>query len=115
MLSLGVVVGNAETLLSVIYLVTNKFANASAQLSCAVFILAQPLFTWFMYTLYIAQHNEVRSSAERFRKLAVGPLYTLGQWTKLLSASTTVYRRFEDCFGMREPFHLVTLENCFKT
>ena len=39
-LSAGVVLGNAETLLSVVYLSTSKFANASAQFACAVFIIA---------------------------------------------------------------------------
>ena len=67
-----------------------------------------------MYSLYIVNHPECRDNAERFKKLALGPVYAILQQTKLLSAVDPVYRKFEDMFGMREPFHLVTAENCFK-
>ena len=37
------------------------------------------------------------------------------QQTKTLGGIQRVHKKFETMFNYREPFHLVTLENCFKT
>jgi hypothetical protein len=37
------------------------------------------------------------------------------QWTKLLSGIETVHKKFGELADFDERFHLLTLENCFKT
>lgn len=113
-LILGVLLGNAEWILCLVYLMTSEFASPATKTACMIFVLAQPVFYWFMYTLYIINHPDCRDHAERFKKLALGPLYAILQQTKLLSAVDPIYRKFEEWFEMREPFHLLTVENCFK-
>ena len=110
----GVVLGNAEWVLTLIYLASNKWESDVTRTACVIFLLAQPIFYWFMYTLYILNHPDIKDNSERFKKLALGPLYAFLQQVKCLSAFDTIYHRFEDLFSMREPFHLLTVENCFK-
>jgi hypothetical protein len=63
-----------------------------------IFLLAQPLFYWFIFSIYILNHPDIRNTKERFKKLAVGPLYALLQQLKLLTAVDLVYLKFEDSF-----------------
>ena len=104
----GVVLGNAEWILTLVYLGTSKWESDATRTACGIFLVAQPAFYWFMYTLYILNHPDIRDGSERFKKLALGPLYALLQQLKVLSAIDPIYLKFEDWFGMREPFHLVT-------
>jgi len=67
-----------------------------------------------MYTLYILNHPDIKDNSERFKSLALGPLYAFLQQIKCLSAFDTIYHKFEELFTMRESFHLLTIENCFK-
>jgi len=36
------------------------------------------------------------------------------QQTKILGGIEKLHDKFANCFGMKEQFHLITLENCFK-
>ena len=51
---LGIICGNIEVLLCIIYAATNKFKNVSFQKACIVFIILQPVWYLFVYILYIA-------------------------------------------------------------
>lgn len=77
-------------------------------------MLVQPAFYGFMYSLYIGQHGDCHSFKERIQKLVLSPIYALLQQTKLLGGVPLVHKKFEALFRFREPFHLLTLENCFK-
>ena len=114
LLLVGFLLGNLEWLLCANYYLTNEFRNQSFRTACLIFVLAQPAFYWFMYTLYCVNHPDCRDNKERFKKLALGPVYAALQQTKILATFDGVYRWFEELFEMREPFHLLTIENCFK-
>ena len=67
-----------------------------------------------MYTVYVGSHQDCDSAKDRFKKMALGPLYALTQQTKILGGIEKVHDKFANWFVMKEPFHLITLENCFK-
>lgn len=74
---LGVLLGNAEWIMCVLYLMTSEWASDATKTACLIFVLAQPVFYWFMYTLYIINHPDCRDASERFKKLALGPVYAI--------------------------------------
>jgi len=51
---LGIICGNVETLLCIIYAGSNKFESVYYKKACIVFIILQPLWYLFLYILYVA-------------------------------------------------------------
>jgi hypothetical protein len=46
--------------------------------------------------------------------MLLAPIYAIMQQVKLLGGVEKIHDKFANLFGMKEPFHLITLENCFK-
>lgn len=55
-LIIGVTLGNLEWLLTLIYLGSTQWGSDICKTACVIFLIAQPVFYWFMYSLYIIQH-----------------------------------------------------------
>jgi hypothetical protein len=52
----GIILGNLEWLLDMTFAFTIKFESPALSQAALVFVLAQPLWYWFMFTVYIASH-----------------------------------------------------------
>ena len=79
LLMLGFLLGNAEWILAIVYFSSTEFAIAQTKTACFIFIVAQPAFYWFMYSLYIINHPDCRDGTERFKKIARAPLHACMQ------------------------------------
>ena len=111
----GVALGNLEYLAYIVWALTADFTSATAEKACWIFIVTQPLWTMFIYILYMGQHSDIRTGGERCRKLAVSPLFMLAMQSKLLSGIDAVHHRFCLKFGLPDvKFNLMTVENLFR-
>ena len=114
----GVVLGNLSWLMDIIYAISvgadEKWKDPSLRKACVVFIMAQPLFMLFTFTLYIIQHNEIETASDKVKKLIFGPVFTLLQHVKVLSAFEPVHDWFAKMIGYSESLHMLSLENSFK-
>jgi len=65
--------------------------------------------------LYVGSHAEIGSNGDRCKKLALAPVYAVGQQLKLISGIDRVHALFINLVGKtNEPLALLTAENCFK-
>lgn len=114
----GVALGNLSWILDIVYAIDNesneKWKNNSLKKACVVFIFAQPLFMLFTYTLYIIQHNDIETASGKASKLFWGPVFTLLQHVKALSAFEGVHDWFARRVGYNESLVMLSLENTFK-
>ena len=114
-LALGIVVGNLEFLSYIIWAISADFTSGTASKACWIFIITQPLWTLFIYVLYMGQHSDIRSGGERCKKIVVGPLVMLAMQAKLLAGVDAIHHRFTIRFNLPEvKFKLMTLENLFR-
>ena len=110
----GMILGNLEYLLYVVWGLATDFQSGTAGKACALFLLTQPLWSLFIYVLYIGQHADLANS-DRCRKLAIGPLFMLAMQAKVLSGHDGVHRRFCARFDLSETkFALMTRENLYR-
>ena len=73
---LGIVAGNAEGVLNIIYVLVTKFSNAQYAKACVTFILLQPIWYFFVYVLFIGQSLEIQTRSDRGKKILFAPVYT---------------------------------------
>ncbi len=74
---IGIVLGNIEWILDILFALTTDFVSPALGQAAIVFLLAQPVWFWFMYTAYVGSHQEIDSGKERCSKLMWGSVYTL--------------------------------------
>lgn len=111
----GIIVGNLEYLLYIIWGSTADFPSSTSSKACWIFIITQPLWSLFIYILYIGQHSDIRSGGDRCKKILIGPLMMLAMQAKLLSGIDSIHHRFTIRFSLSEvKFKLMTLENLFR-
>lgn len=114
-LTIGVVLGNLEYLAYIVWALTAEFPTNNASKICWVFIITQPLWSMFIYILYIGQHSDIRQGSERCSKIVISPLFALGMQSKLLSGFDGLHHRFCVRFGLPDvKFNLMTLENLYR-
>ena len=111
---LGIIFGNAEVVLNVIYFLNTTFITTTFMKACLVFIVLQPIWYFFIYILYVGQSGEIVTAGERCKKIAMAPLYLLLQQLKLLSGIERVHKKFSQCCGYDEKLNLMTMEGNFK-
>ena len=51
---LGIICGNLEVVLNVIYVINTKFQNKTYAKACVTFIVLEPLWYLFVYVLFIS-------------------------------------------------------------
>ena len=114
-LTLGIVIGNLEYLVYIIWALGADFTSGTGSKACWIFIITQPLWYLFIYVLYMGQHSDIRTGGERCKKIAVSPLFMLAMQFKLLSSLDNIHHRFSIRFNLPEvKFKLMTLENLFR-
>lgn len=114
----GIVLGNIEWVFDILFCVYARSAYPTFSglgRASIIFCSAQPLWFLFMYVVYIGSHNDIDSGEERCKMIQQAAFYTFGQWWKVLGGVERVHEKFAHNVGLKEPFHLLTLENCFKT
>ena len=114
-LIVGVILGNIEYLVYIVWAITTDFKQTTAQKACWLFIVTQPLWHLFIYVLYMGQHNDIRTGGERCKKIVISPLFALAMQAKLLANFDSIHHRF--CIRFNTPdvkFNLMTLENLFR-
>ena len=114
-LSIGVVLGNLEYLAYIVWALTAKFPSDNASKIAWIFIITQPLWSMFIYILYIGQHSDIRHGSERCKKIIFSPIFMLSMQTKVLSGFDSLHHRFCVRFGLPDvKFNLMTLENLYR-
>lgn len=114
-LIIGVVLGNLEYLMYIIWAMTAEFPSDNASKIAWIFIITQPLWSMFIYILYIGQHSDIRQGSERCRKILIGPIFMLATQSKVLSGFDGLHHRFCVRFGLPDTkFNLMTLENLYR-
>ena len=53
---IGIVLGNFEYLFYIIWAASSEFTSSSASKACWIFIITQPLWSLFIFMLYMGQH-----------------------------------------------------------
>lgn len=62
----------------------------------------------------MASNSLIDNNKERFRMIALSPLYAVLQYLKLLGTFEKVHNYFVVKFKVQENIKLMTIENCFK-
>ena len=75
----GIIFGNLEWLIYIIWAMTADFDTSTGSKVCWIFIITQPLWAMFIYILYIGQHSDIRTGGERCNKILISPLFMLAQ------------------------------------
>ena len=110
----GVIFGILDWISDIVYFSSVKFENDSLKAACATFIVIQPIWYIFLYTVYMASHTTIESPKERLRLILLSPLYALLQYSKILGGFFKLHDFFLIRFKIKDTLQLLTLENCFK-
>ena len=114
-LTVGIVLGNLEYLLYIVWGLSAEFQSPTAEKACWIFIITQPLWSMFVYILYMGQATDIREGGERCKKIGVGPLFALAMQSKLLASVDSIHHKFCVKFGVPDvKFNLMTLENLYR-
>jgi len=112
---LGIILGNLEYAMYIIWALGADFTSGTTSKACWIFIICQPLWTMFIFLLYIGQHSEIRTGGSRCKKILLSPVFALAMQSKVLSGVDGIHHRFCIRFGLQETkFKLMTLENLFR-
>jgi len=95
------------------YYIASDFKTTSMEQACLIFILLQPFWYLFVYIAYVATHNEIESTTDRIRKVALAPIYALGQQFKLFGTFECTHALFAHRFGVNDSYKLFLIDNCF--
>ena len=113
----GIILGILEYLFYIIWAASTDFAGSGSATTSAVFLITQPLWSFFIWLLYMGQHqhNDIREGGERCKKLLYAPLFTLAMQSKLLASHDGFHEVFCNRFDVSEiKFNLMTVENLYR-
>ena len=112
---LGMVLGNLETLICLLYAAFVPFASNGYMKAFMVFFIGQPLWYFFIFALYMATQGDRIAAGKRCCYIGNAFVYFLVMWTKLLAGSERFHRWALLRMSVDETeFQLMSLESCFR-